>query len=661
MARKFILLLSVGFVGLWRIGISHAADVLEAPPITITAKPQSVEVFVAPQSVTVIEGRQLDRQRGQNLSSAIESSPGVSAVTTGAGIGKPVVRGLTAQRVLILSDGIRQEGHSWGDEHGPEIDTFNAEKIEVVRGPLSLLYGADALGGVVSIKSEDPPFDNDQPVFGGKLMPNAFSNNRSGGGALSLHGARGGVGFRAYGGLRSAGDIQTPEGRLRNSGTEEFNGGGSVGVKKDWGTITVGYSRFNQRLEITEDPAEAPDATPYQKITHDKARLNADFPLEWGRLEVNTGWQRNNRREFEAKDAPTEALNLVLRTHTWDVKAHHNQLGPVTGTLGVQGMLQKNETLAEEKLVPGYDLRDIGVFLYEEMPVKQVTLSAGARLDNRRVDAKNEPVLGVTAQRLNYDAITGAAGAVWRIAEPWALALNVGTGWRAPSPFELFVNGEHEGTGRFIVGNAGFKTERALNKEVSLRYRTARVSGEMGVFHNRIDRFIFLAPTGVDDVDSGLPIFEYRQADATFVGVELALRAQPTDWLVLDAGADYIRARSEQTKEPLPLIPANRMRLGAKLVQKLLGRLADPYLGVKARLVDRQNRVPSFESKTSGYALFDFSLGADVPLLGNRVSVDIGLENAFDQPYRDHLSRYKAFALNPGRNATLKVTVPFGG
>lgn len=661
MARRSRFSLAAVLFTLSRAAVSHAADIIEAPPITITAKPQPVEVFTAPQSVTVLEGRQLDRQRGQNLSQAIESAPGVSAVTTGVGVGKPVVRGLSAQRVLILSDGIRQEGHSWGDEHGPEIDTFNAEKIEVVRGPLSLLYGADALGGVVSVKSEDPPFDSDRPVFGGKLMSNAFSNNRSGGGALSLYGARGGVGFRAYGGGRSAGDTRTPAGHLRNSGAEEFNGGGSVGVKKDWGQVSLGYTRFDQRLEIAEDPAEAPDATPYQKITHDKVRLNGDFPFEWGRMEVNSGWQRNNRREFEAKDSPTEALNLVLRTHTWDVKAHHNPLGPVTGTLGFQGMLQKNETLAEEKLVPGYDLRDLGVFVYEELPVKQVTFSAGARFDNRRIGAKDEPVLGVASQRLTYDAVTGAAGAVWRIAEPWALALNVGTGWRAPSPFELFVNGEHEGTGRFLVGNAGFKTERSLNKEVSLRYRAARLSGELGVFHNRVDRFLFLAPTGADDVDSGLPIFQYRQADATLVGVELALKAQPVDWLVLDAGADYLRARNEQTKEPLPLIPANRMRLGAKLVRRSLGKLVDPYLGAKARLVARQNRVANFETKTAGYALFDFGVGADVPLLGNRVSVDLGLENAFDQPYRDHLSRYKAFALNPGRNATLKLSVPFGG
>lgn len=632
-----------------------AQAVLEAPPITVTAKPRAVSTLAAPQAVKVLEGRELDRQRGQTVLQAAEGA-GVSVLTTGAGVAKPVVRGLTSQRVLVVTDGVRQEGHSWGDEHGPEVDSLGVERLEILRGPHSLLYGPEALGGVIHVIHEAPPAEG--PALAGRLVSDGFSNNSQGAGALSLKGyAGGGFGWSAYGSGRHSGDIRTPRGRLSNSGASETGRGAAAGLKKDWGALVLDYRGLDQRIEFHEDPA----ATTYQRVAHDKARLKASVPVGPLTLEAQTAWQRNVRREFEAAADAEPKLRLVLDTYTADLRAHHEPLGPLSGTFGVSAMQQRNDTQGEEKLVPGYRVTDAGVFLFEEAELGPVTLSGGVRYDRRGMFVKEQGGLGVAAQTRRYDRATGSAGGVWRFAEGWALAANVGQGWRAPSPFELFVNGEHEGSGRFEIGDAGLVLEKSLNADVSLRRAGERVQAELTAFRNRVSDFVFSSPTGGTDADSGLPIFRIRQADATLVGLEASGRLKALDWLELEGAADMVRARNDATGKPLPFIPANRLKLGATATGRGTGALRRPYVSVAQRLIQRQNRVEDREQPTAGYALLEFGLGAEVVAFGSTASVDLSLQNALNAAYRDHLSRYKAYALNPGRSFNVKVSVPFGG
>ncbi|MGH7454015.1 MAG: TonB-dependent receptor, partial [bacterium] len=452
--------------------------------VTVTAKPQPTDVLTSPQSVAVLEGAQLNQLRGQTVIQSLEKSPGVSLFTTGAGIAKPVIRGLASQRVLVVTDGIRQEGQQWGDEHGPEIDAFDIDRIEVVRGPNSVLFGSDALGGVINIiKAEIPSASNGAPQLGGSLLLNGFSNNRQGAGALSLHGASGIWGYRANLSLREANDIRTPNGKLFNSGANERNGSGMLGVQGDWGSIAADYSHFGQEIQIHEDPAEDPEATPYQKIQHDKVHLHANLPFPALRLEANGSWQRNDRKEFEEKQAAAPVLNLVLNTTTFEVKGHHKPIGSAFGTIGLSVMQQKNKTLAEEALIPAFSSVDLAGFIYEELRLHEVSLSAGLRYDTRNLDVKANEDIGVEAQTRDYHAVTGTVGAVWRATEPLAFALNVGRGWRAPIAYELFVNGVHEGTVRYDIGDSTLKPEASLNLDLSVRYATARVQGEIALFH----------------------------------------------------------------------------------------------------------------------------------------------------------------------------------
>ncbi|HXF48563.1 MAG TPA: TonB-dependent receptor [Verrucomicrobiae bacterium] len=632
---------------------------LELPPLTVTATPQPTDVLSSPLSVSVVSGRELERSRGETVMQTIENSPGVATFSTGAGIAKPVIRGLTSQRVLVVSDGVRQEGQQWGDEHGPEIDALDVEKIEVVRGPNSVLYGSDALGGVVNIiKPEVPCADEGAPPLAGEVLLNGFSNNRQEACALALYGASGVLGYRGNFSLRDGRDISTPTGKLFNSGEREINGSGALGTEGDWGSLAVDYSHFGQELEIHEDPAEDPTATPFQRIRHDKVHLHSNFPMEKVRLEINGGWQRNHRTEFEDESAADTGLNLVLNTINLEIRAHHQPLGKVFGTVGFSLMNQDNN-LSNEPLIPEFTSLNLAGFVYEEARFKDVTISAGVRVDTRSMDVDSNPDLGVLKQSRDYDAVTGTAGAVWHMAEPLAFAASIGRGWRSPTAFELFANGVHEGTVRFEVGDSTIEPEESFNVDFSLRYATARLQAEATVFRNRITGFIFPSPTGVIHPVESLEIFQYRQSDATFLGAELLLKGQVTDWLVLSAGADFVRGTNDRTDDPLPFIPAHRLKLGARFIQPSWRGLSNLYISLGSKVVAKQERVEPNETPSKGYALFDAGAGAEIPLGSRRAHLDLAVENLLDKAYRDHLSRYKNYALNPGWNFSLKLSVPF--
>lgn len=642
------------------LDIRLEAGLLETPMVTVSAKPQAAGLLTSPQAVSVLEGASLRQARKATVAETVASLPGVSAQTTGAGIAKPVIRGLASQRVVTVVDGLRQEGQQWGDEHGPEVSALGLDRIEVLRGPASLLYGPDALGGVLNVVRRGAPLGAPAGSFGADAEVEGRSVNRGGAGALAVRGGLGGgFAYRAGGSVRRTGDLETPERALFNSGFEETAASGGLGVQRGWGSLSLDYDGLEQTIQIHEDPAEAPGGTPYQRVGHDRARAGLTLPFGDWKAELVAGWQRNVRREFEEAGAPDSSLRLVLDTFTQDLRVHHDLAGGLRGAVGVSALQQRNDTQGTEKLIPGYRLGDAGAFVFEEYEAGPVTLSAGARFDARRLWVKDEGDLGVSAQTRNYQAFTGSLGAAWRFFESWALAASVGSGWRAPTPFELFVNGEHEGSARFEVGSNALTTEKSLNAELSLRHGSARVNAELTAFRHRVRDFVFASPRGVDDPDSGLPIFDLRQANASIVGAEFSAAAQALDWLALEVSGTALHARNETTGQPLPFIPPHRGRAGLRVSRRALGALSNPYAAFHANLAAKQHRVAPNETTTAGYAAYDLTLGAETPRLGSG-RLDLGVENLFNTRYREHLSRYRTYALAPGRNVFVKYSVRFG-
>lgn len=641
------------------VNVSLQFSIVELAPIQTTATPLATSALESPQPLTVLQGNALRRAQSPSLGDVLDGQPGVRSYSTGNGIAKPVIRGLSGNRVLVLDNGQRTESQQWGDEHAPNIETASAERIEVVRGPASVLYGSDALGGVINVVPRElPDADDGLRVLQGRADLAWTSNGSMPDGALLVEGAAAGLGFRATAAGRESDDVRTPEGPLGNSGLAMSAVGLATGWRSGWGAVTGNWSRRNERLELHEDPAEDPDATPFQRVVTDRAALTGNLSLGTSRLELDLGWERNARREFESV-ASEEAgvLELGLRAATWtaNLHLHHAASSRVAGVVGAQVLRSNVTTSGEETLVPGSRTHNIAVYGFEQLDLDRFQVSVGARMDHRTLWNEDAPALGVPAGSRQWTALSGNAGVLYRLSEPAALVLNIGRGFRAPSAFELYANGEHEGTVRYEVGDPELDTERALNADVALRLHNEVVRAEVGVFANRIDGYIYPDPTGEFDEESGLQVYRMVQGDATLRGIEASFEWHATSALHLRSSIDYTWGHNRTTDQPLAFIAPLRWHGTARLEAERIGALVMPWLEVGVEMNATQRRLDPEDLATEGYALAQLGLGMELA----RVEFSVQVHNLLDTSYRGFLSRYKRYADEMGRSVRVGAGVQF--
>ena len=633
---------------------------VELPDLQVTASPLATTALNSPQPTSVLTAGDLATSGAPSLGETASGMPGVRSVSTGTGIGKPVIRGLTSNRVLVLADGQRLETQQWGDEHGPNVETADAERIEVIRGPASVLYGSDALGGVINVVDRDLPDAVGKPAFVRGRAQAAYSSNvRMPEGTLALEGAVEGFGFRVSGTGRSAGDVRTPDGTLANSGVETLGGDASAGLRGSWGAAHVTYAHRDERLELHQDPAAEPGATPFQRVAEDRVHLEMTLPISSAHLDIDGGWERNHRREFEGEGATDVALGLLSRTATADLRLHHTPLGPLDGIVGMSGLRSTVEKFGEETLVPGSSTDNGAVFVSEQVELGRVNLSFGVRFDRRGLDVEADEALGIEAQRRTWSALSGSAGILVNPTPGTAVVLNLGRGFRAPSAFELFANGVHEGTARFERGDPALDTEHSVNLDLALRVQSNRVSAELGGFLNHVNNYIYPRPTGIDDPASGLQIFDYTQGNARLYGIEAVGEYHPTASLHLRASADYVRGQNRDLDIPLPFVPPLRLTYSARLEGEAIGAIAGPYFALQGETNARQHHPDPADFVTDPYTLVHAGGGFSVPVAGRMLGFDVQVRNAFNRSYRSFLSRYKTFALDAGRNVIVRMSTAF--
>jgi iron complex outermembrane receptor protein len=632
------------------VDVTLQYSIVELPPIQTTATPLATSALESPQPLTVLQGNALRRAQAPSLGDVLDGQPGVRSYSTGNGIAKPVIRGLSGNRVLVLDNGQRTESQQWGDEHAPNIETAAAERIEVVRGPASVLYGSDALGGVINVVPRELPDAGDEArVLRGRADAAWTSNGSMPDGSVLVEGAAAGLGFRGVMSGRESDDVRTPSGPLHNTGLAMTAASLAAGWRGGWGAVTGNWSRRNERLEIHEDPAEEPDATPFQRVVTDRALLTGNVSLGTARLEVDLGWERNARREFESVAAEDGGeLELGLRASTWtgNVHLHHAASSRVAGVVGAQLLRSEVTTTGEETLVPGSQTSNIALYAFEQLDLEQFQFSVGARLDRRTLDNDAAPDLGVTEGSRDWTALTGNVGVLFRLSEPAALVFNVGRGFRAPSAFELFANGVHEGTVRFEIGDPLLDTERALNADLALRLHNEVLRGEVGVFANRIDGYIYPDPTDEVDEESGLQVYRIVQGNATLRGVEASIEWHATSALHLRSSVDYTWGHNRSTDQPLAFIAPLRWQGTARIEAGRLGALDVPWLEAGVEVNATQRRLDAEDVPTDGYSLVHLGLGTAVA--GIEFSVQV--QNLFDTTYRGFLSRYKRYADEMGRS-----------
>lgn len=428
-----------------------------------------------------------------------------------------------------------------------------------------------------------------------------------------------------------------------------------------WGKATLRVTHYGGEFHLLEaDTAQNPpppppgggqDQGPVRKLTDDRVQFGATHPAGGLLLEAKGQFQRHWLAEVvEGDTASTEkGFDLLLNTTSLDLLAHHGAGRRVAGTLGASAYYQSSATRGQEPLVPDARTSGAAAYAYEQVSLSpRWRLLAGARVDLRRLTADSNTDLALANQRRDYTAWSGDIGLVFRPAERLAFSVNAGRAWRAPTLFELFTNGPHPGEARFEVGDGTLQPEAGFNLDASIRWQSGRARAEVSAFRNRIAHYIYIAPTGT--TQDSLPVYRYQQADAVLDGGEASLEVAATSALVLSARVDFVRGERQSDHQPLPQIPPLSTKLGAEW------RGANANGGLDVDLVARQTRLSPFDLGTAGYGLLDLYGGLNRHLGSRPVRIELQVRNVLDTRYRDFLSRYKAFALNPGRNIVVRLS-----
>lgn len=654
--------------------------------MVVTATRDTIVALASPLPTAVLAEADLRREHSVSLAHSIARLPGVRALSTGEQIGKPVIRGLSGSRVLVLDDGLRLEDYSWSDEDGPSIDARLAERVEVIRGPASVLYGSDALGGVVNaIPAPLPDARRDGPFRRGQLELYGASNNLESGGVLSVEGARGRLGGRLVFVGRVGQDVRTPTGKIRNTGFLAGNGEAALGVHHESGAESrirlAHYGGEYQLLETDAPPGStAPDEGGPARVTLDD-RLQLSHRRNVGSFDVELRGQLQRHVLQEKSDLPNPApgqvkeatvFDLLLNTGTVDLLAHHGSSSSaddrgrgLRGTIGASGLIQENDSRGIEPLVPDARTGSVALFAFERLSLGRLALLAGARGDARHLRASANSSLALADQSRSYTAATGDIGAVYLLHPSLALALNVGAAWRAPNLFELFANGPRIGEGRYEIGDPALGPERSFNVDASVRWDGPLVQAELAAFDTRVADFIYSAPTSA--TQDNLRVFRYASGDARLIGGEASVRVMATELLTVRGRLDAVRGTNTTTDDPLPQMPPLRAALGAEMHG---ARRGHPYVSAEVERVARSSRLSASERDasvlpgryplaTDARTLLALGAGDSVPLAGRVTRLDLQVNNATNTRYRDFLSRYKEFAYAPGANVVLRASTMF--
>lgn len=656
---------------------------VEVGEVIVTATGFPTEASRTPLPSTTLGPQQLRRDNSVSLAHTLDELPGVRDLSTGAEVGKPVIRGLSGDRVKVLENGLPLSYYSWSDEDGPSMDARMADRVEVIRGPASVLYGPDALGGVVNVIPKPLPDAAGRSGFvHGGLDAYGASMNHEFGGILHMEGASGSFGWRAIGIGRKSEAIHTPAGELENTGFNAVNGELAGGVRGGWGSLTVRYTRYGgdfKLLEATANPQgslldagqAAPmgeeEGGPERKLSDDRVQADAQIPLgPTLRLETRAQFQRHWTAEYapagETGATPppmpgTEEpeFELRLNTGTAEVLLHHDLAPGFGGTLGVSGTLQDNASSGDLPIIPGGTKLTGGLFAFEHYRRGRLNVFAGARVDAQRQNVDTSQELGVTAQTLDYTALTGSLGAALDLGYGWSVSANLGRAWRSPNLFDLFANGPRIGEARYEIGDPTLKTETSFNVDLGSRWHYDILTLDVHAYRTVVDDYIFLTPTG--QIQDSLPVYAHGQANAVLWGGELGGQLDPVSFLTLRGGFDYVRGRNRETGTDLPHLPAPRGTAEAEVHSDSLGWARSAYFRVGGRFVAAKAHLAPYEEPTDGYALLDLAAGGAWRLGGRSVHVDVRVRNATNKAYRDFLSRYRDFALAPGRNVIVRAGV----
>lgn len=656
----------------------------------------------------VVKSRDLFLQTpSHNIIDRLSTIPGVSFISTGNGIAKPVIRGLSYNRVITLRDGLRQEGQQWGDEHGIEIDEYEIERTEIIKGPGSIMYGSDAMAGVLNNITP-------KPVEEGKLTAEVQLNYQSNGNFLGSSvmqaGNIDGINWRARFSQKKAGNFSSPaDGLVFNSGFEEYDASGQLGINREWGYSHLYLSTFNQKIGLPEGERDSlgrflkPIAVndtlieeqslhrgdlsgynnsieiPDQQIQHNRiAWLNSIFFGD-SKLSIDASWQQNRRREYADPLHPDKfELQFLLNTLNADVKYMFPEMNGLNGTVGISSQYQSNSNTGVEFLIPNYSMSDLGGFMFAQYEAAPILVSGGVRFDWRNINsralylnANNEPTDSASAAvtkfspfKKNFSNLSISAGFSYQFSEEVTARVNAASGFRAPNISELGSNGKHEGTFRYEVGNSELDPERSIQFDAGVSINTEHLLFDASGFYNSISDYIFpeklnnvAGGDSIVDLSDPAPVFKFVQGNAYLYGGEVTIdiHPHPYDWIHWETSFSYVRgiqSGKADSLRNLPLMPAPKIISELRAQFKRYDPLQNLYAKIEGEYYFRQNDVHKAygtETTTNGYILLNAGIGTDIVDSRNtiRCKIFLSMNNILDRKYQSHLSRLKYAPVNP--------------
>ncbi len=654
--------------------------------VVVTAFTGTSQLKNSPTPVNVVSHRDLHAIASTNIIDALAQQPGISQLTTGGAISKPVIRGLGYNRVAVVSDGIRQEGQQWGDEHGIEVDPDRVQTAEVLKGPASLMYGSDAMAGVLVL--------NNMPVLPkGQIAANLSTQYQTNNGlwdySLNLAGNKGVLWDLRWSERMAHAYKNRYDGYVPGSQFHQRALSGIMGLSRKWGNSNLSLNYFHLTPSIVEGerdsqtgelevPSEGYNvktyhkALPFQQIRHFKAVLDNSIFLGEGRLKLILGYQHNQRQEFE--EAPDEAaLDFRLHTVNYDVR-YVLGAGSWKVAAGANGMWQQSLNRGEEVLIPEYKLFDIGLFATTTRDMGRFTLSGGLRYDNRHIHSMALEDIFTDFSR-DFSGVTGSVGAVYHATDKLNVRLNTSRGFRTPNMSELASNGVHDGSIRYELGNKDLKSEFSWQFDLGADFSSAVVSAQASLFLNRINNYIYIKRlAGVET--EGYQTYQYSSGNARLWGAEVSVDIHPVEPLHFQNSLGFVDARLlNQPLETryLPCTPPLRWKSELRYDIIRDGHtLTNTYVAVNLDCNAKQSHYlmeGDSETETPGYCLLGASVGTQIKYRGRVVAnVSIIGDNLLDKAYQSHLSRLKYADVNAvtgrmgvynmGRNFTFKLDIP---
>ncbi|MEO5889381.1 MAG: TonB-dependent receptor [Ferruginibacter sp.] len=686
-------------------------SITEENEVVVTGSSKATSIRRNPIPIVSVSKQYLQQNLSTNIIDAISRVPGINAVTTGPNVSKPFIRGLGFNRILTLYDGVRQEGQQWGDEHGIEVDQNTVERVEVVKGPASLIYGSDAVAGVVNLLPPNPPAEG---TIVGNISSEYQTNNGLSSSSAMISGNKNALFWMIRGSYKTATNYQNKiDGRVYGTGFKETDISGLFGINRQWGYTHFGFSIFNDLQEIPDGSRDSASRkftrqiseedtirrivsdgeltaykiTPlHQRVQHYRIYTANNFILGTGRLALNLAYQNSIRQEFNHPLVPVAGLYLSLNTVSYDVKYYLPEKNGWDITAGINGMYQNNAVeKGTEFIIPSYTQFDAGPFVFIKKAMKKLEIAGGLRYDTRAFNnkplyTKTDPATGFdkvvnitdttgadnpfSAYKQNFSGVSGSLGLSYRFSDALTGKLNIGRGFRAPNISEVSANGIHPGTNAFQIGNPDFKPEFNLQEDIGINYNSPHITINAEIFNNNINNYIFnqkvASSTGLVVIDT----FQFQAAKAHLYGGEFSIdiHPHPLDWLHFENGLSLVYGNNKgvnnqksitDSAKYLPFIPPlhvfSELRANIKKVSKGVG---NAFVKLQMENYAAQNRAYlqyNTETPTHGYQLFNAGFGADITNSKGRTIFTFSFigDNLLDVAYQSHLNRLKYFEEYP--------------